>query len=283
MRLEASPIPHSDELSQLRDELRGQRWTLEEGDGPIIAIALHDGHKVRDDVLAHMVISEADRLLEEDPHTGLWTTIAPNRLIVHHSRFEVDQNRPKDYAIYRTLAESWGLTVWKEGGLPQAVVDQTMRYYHAFYLELHELIERKLQHHPHVFVYDLHSYNNHHGTHVAFEAKTVNPEINMGNQNTLFDHAVYGPLWERIMADLRAFDYRDRSLDVRGNVRFFGEYLPFWIHSHFPERVCAIQFEVKKFFMDAHTGEVDRAQLELLRDAFAATVPGVLEELHKLA
>ena len=42
---------------------------------------------------------------QEDPFTGIWTTVAPTRLIGLHSRFEVDFNRPRDKAVYLTLVK----------------------------------------------------------------------------------------------------------------------------------------------------------------------------------
>ena len=58
---EASKIKGTPSTLTLKEKLRGERWTLEEGDGPIIAVALHDGHNVRDDVARNMLISEQDR------------------------------------------------------------------------------------------------------------------------------------------------------------------------------------------------------------------------------
>jgi len=40
-------------------------WVLE-GDGPVVAAVLHDGHDVREEVAAHFFGSETDRWREED-------------------------------------------------------------------------------------------------------------------------------------------------------------------------------------------------------------------------
>ena len=76
-------------------------FTCEEGDGPLVAAAVHNGHDLRPEVADIMVLAEADRLREEDPHTGRWATVAPTRLVGRRSRFEVDLNRPRDKAVYR--------------------------------------------------------------------------------------------------------------------------------------------------------------------------------------
>ena len=59
--------------------MSGEIWTLERGEGPIVATAIHDGHEVRDEVGSLLALDEAGRLREEDPFTGDWTTIAPTR------------------------------------------------------------------------------------------------------------------------------------------------------------------------------------------------------------
>jgi N-formylglutamate deformylase len=68
-------------------------WTLEEGNSPLVATAIHDGHALRDEVAEIMLLGEVERLREEDPFTGQWTTVADTRLTSLRSRFEVDLNR----------------------------------------------------------------------------------------------------------------------------------------------------------------------------------------------
>jgi hypothetical protein len=104
--------------------------------------------------------------------------------------------------------------------------------------------------------------------------------VNIGTGT--MDRALWAPLVERFIADLRAFDFMGRHLDVRENVKFRGGYFPRWTHETFPATGCAIAIEFKKFFMDEWTGEPDHAQVEAIRLALQSTVPGVLEELEKL-
>ena len=79
-----------------------QIWRLHLGNGPLIATAIHDGHEVRDDVAGHLALNDSERLREEDPFTAGWTVVAPTRVVGTRSRFEVDLNRPRDKAIFRT-------------------------------------------------------------------------------------------------------------------------------------------------------------------------------------
>lgn len=80
----------------------GSFWQQQLGDGPLLAAAVHDGHELRDEVAELIALDEATRLREEDPFTGEWTAMAPNRMVVRRSRFEVDVNRPRETAVYRT-------------------------------------------------------------------------------------------------------------------------------------------------------------------------------------
>ncbi len=46
--------------------------------------------------------------------------------------------------------------------------------------------------------------------------------------------------------------------------------------------MCCLAVEVKKFFMDEWTGQVDRAQLLAVREALESAAGGVLDELDRL-
>ena len=59
----------------------GKIWTLERGEGPVVATAIHDGHAVRDEVAGYMAIDKPSRLREEDPFTGEWAMVASTRVI----------------------------------------------------------------------------------------------------------------------------------------------------------------------------------------------------------
>ena len=77
-------------------------WDVQRGAGPLIAVAVHAGHDLRPEVAAAMALPEPDRLREEDPYTDAWTAVAPTRVVVHRSRFEIDLNRPRDKAVYQS-------------------------------------------------------------------------------------------------------------------------------------------------------------------------------------
>ena len=255
-------------------------WDIQKDGGiPLVAAAIHDGHALRQELHQYLTISEADRLREEDPFTAEWTHIAENRIIGLSSRFELDLNRPREKAIYLTPEDAWGLQVWN-APLPEALLRRSLAEYDSFYKELHQLFSELERRFTRVVVFDLHSYNHRRGgPHASPSAQAENPEINLGTGSLNFE--LWEPLVSRFKQDLRAFDFGGRHLDVRENVKFMGGNFSRWLHHHFPNSVCVLAIEVKKFFMDEWTGTVDRTQFDLLRQALASTVPGVLDVLQQ--
>ncbi len=252
-----------------------------EGDGPLVATAVHHGSGLRAEVEDYIALGAEDRLREEDPYTGAWTSVAPTRLVVLHSRFEVDLNRPREKCVYRRPEDAWGLRVWAEEP-PSGFFERSIESYDAFYERVESIQRRLVRRFGKFVLFDLHSYNHRRsgpGGPPADPAK--NPEVNVGT-GTMRDRAYWARLIDRFIADLSAFEFLGRRLDVRENVRFFGGNLARWTHERCPETGCVLAIEVKKFFMDEWSGELDTEQHAEIGRALAATVPGVLEELGRL-
>jgi len=255
-------------------------WQMVEGDSPLVATAIHDGHDLRDDVASLVALDEQERLREEDPFTGIWTAVAETRLIALRSRFEMDLNRPREKAVYLEPEDCWGLHVWKEKPSPEIVV-RSLAQYDAFYAELRRLFTDLEKRFGRFVVFDIHSYNHRRdGADGAPENANENPEINVGTGT--MNRENWSPIVERFMDDLRGFDFLGRKLDVRENVKFKGGNLARWTHENFPETGCVLALEFKKFWMNEWTGEPDKTQVEAIHQALVSTVPGVLEELKKL-
>jgi len=250
------------------------------GARPLVAAALHHGHELRPEIAGLMALDDLQRLHEEDPFTGQWTTIAENRVVALRSRFEVDLNRPRDKAVYRQPVEAWGLTVW-HGEPPADVLARSLADYDTFYGRMRRELRALERRFGRFVVFDLHSYNfRRGGPDTVPEDPAANPDVNVGTGS--MNNRKWRGVVERFMADLRRFDFPGRQLDVRENVRFQGGFFPSWVHRTFPESGCALAIEVKKFFMDEWTGWPDVAQAEAVGLALGSTVPGVLEELARL-
>ncbi len=258
----------------------GAVWKLEPGEGPLVAVAVHHGHDVRDEVAALMAIDDQARLREEDPFTGDWTAVAPIRCAVLRSRFEVDMNRPRDRAVYRVPADAWGLEVWKRE-LPDDVVARSLEEYDAFYCAMGKLLADIERRHGGFVVFDLHSYNHRREGADGPEADAAtNPQVNVGTGS--LDRRRWGAVVDGFMSCLRSCGFPGGELDVRENVKFEGGHFVRWVHETFPATGCALAIEFKKFFMDEWTGEPDANLVAAIGDGLRSTVPGVLDGLRRV-
>jgi len=258
----------------------GPMWAIQFGDGPLVAAAIHDGSAVRAEVAELLAIGESERFYEEDPYTGAWTSAAPTRIVVSRSRFEVDLNRPRDQAVYLTPDDAWGLDVWKAGPSIE-VVERSLAQYDAFYRQVRLVLEMLVERHGRLVVFDLHSYNHRReGPGRPAADGRENPDVNVGTGS--LDRARWARVVDRFAAALGSFDFLGRRLDVRENVRFRGGQFSRWIHATFPESVCCLAIEVKKFFMDEWTGRADPGAVHAMGRALAASGAGVVEELGNL-
>ena len=250
---------------------------ISEGHEPVVAAAIHDGHELRPEVAKLVALSESDRLREEDPFTGTWTAIVGTRVIPTRSRFEVDLNRPRAKAVYRTPADAWGLKVWRREP-SQETVANSLHQYDQFYAAMHEVLTNVEERCGRFVLLDLHTYNHRRGGPESPPGDpSRNPEVNLGT-GTL-DRSRWGALADRFMEDLAGFDFPGRKLDVRENVRFRGGHLSRWVHEKFPASGCCLAIEFKKFFMDEWTGEPVAEELEAIPRALAATLPGLIRSL----
>ncbi len=255
-------------------------WTVFEGQQPIAATAIHDGHALRDDVRARMALAPSERLREEDPGTGIIASVAGTQILVHRSRFEVDLNRPRETAVYVTPEQAWGLEMWAEP-LPQSVIDESLAIYDAFYAEAHRVFTAMEQRFGYFVVLDVHSYNHRRGgPDAAPDSPADNPEVNVGTGS--LNREKWGTLVDRVMVDLRATPVLGRTLDVRENVRFQGGHFSRWIHQNFPDSACCLALEFKKTFMDEWTGKFFPEDLEALTQALADATPGIYASLHEM-
>lgn len=255
-------------------------WHVAEGEEPLVATAIHDGHEVREEIRGKLSISDADRLREEDPHTGLLARVATTHIIAKRSRFEVDLNRPRERSVYVEPADAWGLQVWSEKP-HETMVDDSLAVYDAFYAELGRIYSDMTRRFGAFVVYDLHSYNHRRaGPDGDPEDVSGNPEVNVGTGTMQRDR--WAGVVDRLISDLKGFDFDGRQLDVRENVKFRGGNHPRWAHETYPESACVIAVEFKKFFMNEWTGEVHEREFELITQALHATVPGVLEEIGRV-
>lgn len=255
-------------------------WHVHNGEGPIFAVALHSGHDLREELRERIALDEATRLREEDPFSDAWVSSADNFILPRRSRFEVDLNRSREEAAYQTAEDAWGLQVWRTP-LTAEMIQHSLEEYDAFYQQLESLLKTFQQRHDKFVVFDLHTYNyRREGPHAPPENIELNPEINIGTGT--MNRQRWSPVVDRFINELRNFDFLDRHLDVRENVKFRGRYFPQWVHSRFPNSACVLSIEVKKFFMDEYSGQGDPIQIQAIREALLETIPGIIKTLAQV-
>jgi N-formylglutamate amidohydrolase len=252
-------------------------WNFEPGQGPIVATAIHGGHDLRPEVARYVALSDEERLREEDPYTGGWTTIGDSRGVVHRSRFEVDLNRPREKAVYLDPAESWGLQVWRQP-LPEELIEESRLLHDRFYEDLGGMLRNTVQRWGKFVVLDLHSYNHRRRGSGEPAGPAENPDVNLGTRSV--NREAWGTLIDGLMDHLRGYEVNDRPLDVRKNVRFQGAHLVGWVNSTFPQ-ACAVAVEVKKIYMDELTGVLDHAAWKEVHRALEGAAAVCRAELRK--
>lgn len=234
---------------------------------------------MRPEILPFVALADDERLREEDPFTDRLTVVAPTRLRVHRSRFEVDLNRSVDEAIYQRPEQAWGLEVWKKP-LPDDLRRASLSIHHAFYDAVFALFSDLTARCGHFVVLDLHSYNHRRaGPEAAPDDPATRPDINVGTGSLTGER--WRPLVDRFLTVLGEADYRGRRLDVRENVNFRGGYFPRWVHETFPDHGCCLAIEIKKFFMDEWSGELDPLALPALEGVLMRALPALREELER--
>jgi hypothetical protein len=255
-------------------------WQKRRGDEPIVAMAIHDGHEVRDEVGSLLALSDAERLREEDPFTGAWASAFGTHVVVWRSRFEVDLNRPRRSAVYRRPEDAWGLDVWQYEP-PDELIARSLGQYDAFYRAMRRLMASMAKQFGRFVVLDLHSYNHRRtGPDGPWADEAENPQVNVGTGS--LDRGRWSPVVDRFIGDMRSRAFPGGELDVRENVKFRGGQLSRWVHQRFPESACCLAVEFKKFFMDEWTGQPDRTSVDAIGEALLATGPGLVDELRRL-
>ena len=203
-----------------------------------------------------------------------------SRVITRRSRFEVDLNRPRREAVYRTPADAWGLETWSDEVLDDELFRGCLTTWDTFYEQLADRLDPVAARGPFVPL-DVHPDNRRrHGADAPPEPVADNPEVNVGTGSV--DRSRFGPLIERFMTDLADPSLGCGPVDVRDNVKFEGRQLAWWVHDRYPRVGCVLALEFEKTFMDEWTGVPDEEKIACATANLAATLPGIETELDRL-
>ena len=246
-----------------------------DGEGPVVALALHDGHLLRPGLASHLVLPEDERLREEDPFTALMAPDGVTKVTVVRSRFEVDLNRPRFRAVYQGRADAWGLKLY-DGELPDEFDRVSRAAYDTFYSTAFDVLARIAETHRRFVVFDLHSYNHRRdgaGAPAAMVAE--NPEVNVGTLR--IDRERWAPVVDSFIGCMTA-----RGFDCRENVKFGGGHFAHWVAQTFPEQGATLAIEFKKTYMDEWDGSVDQQAVARIKEALSDAVSSVESVLDKV-
>lgn len=250
--------------------------------GQVVFTAVHAGHDLRDEVRELMVLDEDTRLREEDPFTDQLGASVGSGLVMARSRFEVDVNRPRATSVYQTPDECWGLDVWSGGRLPDEIAERSRSVHDAWFEELGRRLDVLAARGPFV-VFDIHSYNHHRdGSDAPAAPQQDNPDINVGTGS--LDREPWIPVVDAFMEAMGTpvVEATSERLDVRENVRFWGQNQARWIHRRYPDTACVLALEFKKTWMDEWTGVPDQDHMDELAQILASTVPAVTQALKQV-
>ena len=252
-------------------------WRAIEGSLPLLAVALHDGHAVREELAGLYALSPEERLREEDPHTAGWIPPGATGVVALRSRFEVDLNRPPERAVYLSPEYAWGLDVWREQP-PGDVVERSLLIHEEFHLFLGDLLAGMVRRWGRILVLDLHSYNHRRGGPDAEPApQEANPDVDLAVLES--ERERWAPAVDAFSSRMREVRIAGKALDVRENVKFplghFGE----WVHARRPGAVLVLSLDVKKIFMDEWSGTLDKQAHSAIGEGIAAAAGAALAEL----
>ncbi|WP_299176797.1 flavohemoglobin expression-modulating QEGLA motif protein [uncultured Neptuniibacter sp.] len=222
---------------------------------PAICTAVHDGHNFGRQLINYCALSEAERLYEEDPHTGELIKSMPITMIGNDSRYEYDLNRPLARCIYN---KAWGKEVWSKK-LPASLRKRGIEKHKVFYRILDALIAKVEERFGACIVFDIHSYN-----HKRIQRST--PTFNLGTEQ--IDDDRWGRVIKRFRNALSKLEFSQISSEAALDDVFYGRgYLISHVNSRF-EDTLVIPCEVKKVFMDELTGEPYPLVLDELKAGF---------------
>jgi N-formylglutamate amidohydrolase len=183
--------------------------------------------------------------------------------------------------VYRAPADAWGLDLWTLAPSDELVA-RSLEVYDSFYDALGGICDDVIEAHGRVVVLDLHSYNHRRGGPSAPADDPVdNPEIIVGTKS--IEHPGWEPVIAALADTMGTLPFRGRTLDARRDVKFTGGHMVRWLNGRYGGRGCAIALEVKKFYMDEWTGELDEEITATVGDLLEASARAIRDALASLS
>lgn len=233
-----------------------------DGYAPFISAAIHDGHRLREDLISRCRLDDGERLAEEDPHTGDLIGAMSISVTALDSRYEYDLNRPPAQCVH---TEAWGKDVWSRK-LPQGEVRRSRSRHRAFYGVLDAIVGRLEDIFGACVIFDIHSYNHQ-------RKGPAPPLFNIGTAQV--DMSRWGAVIRNLEQSLARIELPNLTTRVALDEVFQGRgYLAAHANARY-ENTLVIPLEIAKVFMDAETQEpfplvIEQLQQQLTRSLGAA-------------
>lgn len=211
---------------------------------PSIATAIHNGHRLRDSLLAQCRLSDAERYYEENPLTDECIQSCPISLVAQDSRYEYDLNRKPEICVYQS---AWGKEVW-QSPLSEDELRMSRDKHRCYYRVLFALVKKLESKFNACVIYDIRSYN--YKRLQTSECATLN--LGTAQVNTHY--------WKNEIAhyinQLKKISLPNIKLRVSKNKIFMGlGYQATFISENF-QNTLILPTEIKKVYMDESTGEL---------------------------
>ena len=217
---------------------------------PQIAVAIHAGHRVRQELVDRMALLPGQRLFEEDTGTDFMIKNQANAVWGLESRAVYDLNRNPDAALPLTPEKFWGTRVYKRQPLPE-MNKRSLDNYHDFYRFMGTLVTHMLELFGYCVVYDIHSYNLTRQQANGFESP---PVFNLGTK--ALNRSKWKLLIESWLENLGAVSLPGIKTSVAENKVFSGKGEFCARLCKWDSRILVLPTEVSKIYMDELSGAI---------------------------
>lgn len=225
---------------------------------PALAVAIHAGHNVREELLPLMQIGEKDRLFEEDPATDRMIRGCANAIWGLDSRAEYDLNRHAAGAVPLTAEQFWGVEVYRK--VPtEAIVQRSLEKHEGFYTFIGSCIRVLLERFGFCVVYDIHAYN----LSRQVEKGIANPPVfNLGT--ALLDRPRWGERIDAWLHQLGRIEIPGIVTTVEENRVFSGAGELCSRLTGWDRNILVLPTEIAKVYMDEREGTLHEMRIDAI-------------------
>lgn len=225
---------------------------------PYVCTAIHNGHALREELKEICLLSEEERLYEEDPYTADFIQSLPITLVGCDSRYEYDLNRSEEECIYE---EAWGKKIWSRE-LSETQKEISLNKHRMFYKVVGALISKLEKDFGAALIYDIHSYNyKRHKVSFLFNIGIENIDVKKYNSQISY--------WKRQLLTIKT---RKIKPEVSVNHIFYGRgQLLKYIKDNF-SNTLVLATEVQKVFMNELNGQPFPLVIQTLARGFKSAI-----------